>query len=229
MKKVVFIIAFMTSTTLLAQEKDNRAAIFVSTSHGISIVKKEAWSNTQDKTYPLTSGFAYTFSSGISIQSKSGNRFSDIRLTYRSYGNGMQNIVSPQSMNDESSKTSRDRFNYLGIGYQYAHYLFKIKNFNTFLSAGLELSYILNRKMKLKYANDELTITEKGKNISENVVLITPPTFYLEYGLDLEKGIYGLGQTSRVSLNITLDQAIFKKSSPSNQYIGALLKYQIIL
>ena len=73
-------------------------------------------------------------------------------------------------MNDESSKTSRDRFNYLGIGYQYAHYLFKIKNFNTFLSAGLELSYILNRKMKLKYANDELTITEKGKNISKDFI-----------------------------------------------------------
>ena len=193
----------------------------------MSFVYKEAWSNTREKTYDTKLGYGFAFASGISIKPKKGKSFSDIKLTYRSYSNGIENIVVPQSTKS-SSKLSIDRFNYLGLGYQYSRYIKTIKGYNMFFSAGLEFSYILNRKLKLNYTDSSLKIKEKGKNISNNYGISIPPTFTLAYGVELDKGLLSVGKTTRLSFSLTFDKSIVPIASPSNQYIAPMINYQLV-
>ena len=231
MKKIALIIllfpCFLVAQEDKVEKEKKRTSFFVSTSQGISTVFKEALSNTTKKTYPLKTGYAFSLGTGISIISKKGKSLSDIRLVYKSFSNGIDNIVSPQSPNGVSSKTSSERYNYLALGYHYSRFIWKIKDYKTFFTAGIEFSYILNRKIKVRHDDYSTNLTVKGSNISNNVVVLTPPTFLLGYGVDLGKGISNIGTTSRVSLYLTLDQTIVF-SSPANQYFTTRLNYQLI-
>lgn len=223
MKKIFFILILLPS--IIWGQEEKRTSLFFSITQGVSYLNKEALSNSRDKTFPVTFGYAYSLGAGLSIKSTKGKSFSDIKMSYRSYGNG---FLSAQDATGTSSKRSTDRFNYLSIGYQYARYVKTLKNFNTFFSLGVEFSYILNRKMKLNYDNRTLKIKTKGKDISTNYGITTPSTFSLGYGIELDKGVLNVGKQSRLSFNLALDQALFQSSSPSHQYFGAYLCYQML-
>ncbi len=223
MKNILFILLFIPSVIFGQQE--NRKSFFVSTAHGTSSVYKEAFSHTTEKTYQMSIGYGYSVATGLSFKSKKGQGFSDVKLVYRSYSNG---ILAIQDVNGNSTKTSRERFNYLGLGYLYGRYIKTIKNYHTFVNLGLELSYILNRKTTLNFDDRTIKVTKKGTDISNNYGISAPATFTIGYGLELDKGLFRLGQLSRLSLNASIDQPLFPISSPTNQYLGANIRYQIL-
>lgn len=209
----------------LAQKEEKRTSFFVSTNQGISILRKEALSNTTAKTFPTKPAYAFSYGVGLSIKSKRGKSFSDIRMKYSSDGHGFLNA---QDGNVTSSKKSTDRTNYLSIGYQYSRYIMSIKNYRTFLSVGADFSYILNRNFKLKYDDRTVKIKTKGKNISNNFVIAAPIRLSIGYGVEFNKGIFIIGSKSRLTLNLTLNKMILPFAPSSNQYFGTNLTYQIL-
>ena len=145
------------------ETKSKILSLIVGTSQGVSFAYKEAKSNTTNKTFLLTPGYAYSHNRGISIRSKNGKAFSDLVLKYKSVQNGIKGIVDLSSATGYSSRTSYERLNYIAIDYRYSRYVKTLKKLNTFFSVGIEASYILNEKKKLKYENGSRTIKKKRR------------------------------------------------------------------
>ncbi|AUC15929.1 hypothetical protein BTO06_12550 [Tenacibaculum sp. SZ-18] len=174
-------------------------------------------------------GYAYSYGGGVSIISKSKKAFSDIMLNYRSYSNGIKGIVDINTPSGYSTKTSFDRFNYLSLEYRYSRYVKTIKDLNTFFSVGIQASYLLNVRKRLNYENSSEVIKIEGKNISENDVLQTSPTFIFSYGTEFNSGILKAGKKSRLSIDFTFDTfRLGIQSSPSNQYYSIMINYRIL-
>jgi hypothetical protein len=230
--KYTLIILFFSPLLLIAQEEsaeEKRLSLLIGTSQGVSFMYKEALSNTVDKTFKTTAGYAFSYGGGISITSKSKKAFSEIIAHYRSYNNGIKEVVDINSGSGYSSKMSYNRFNYFALEYQYSRYIKTIKDFNSFFSVGVQTSYILNEKKKLNYENSSEVIKIEGKNFSNNFFILTSPTFILSYGTEFNKGIMNIGEKSRVSINFTYDIFLNIESSPSNQYLSTMISYRLLL
>jgi len=230
--KYTLILLLCIPSLLFAQEKESenkRISFLIGTSQGVSFVHREAKSNTNLKTFDVTPGYAFSFGGGVNILSKSRKSFSEITLNYRSYGNGIKNIVDVSAANGYSSKLSYDRFNYLSLEYRYSRYVKTIKDYNTFFSLGMQASYILNEKKNLNYDDGSKLIKTKGKDFSGNDAITTTPTFLLSYGVEFDNGLFGIGRKSHLSLDFTYDWFLLGLSSnPSNQYFSSLINYKLI-
>ncbi|GEM_PF-5511981 len=224
MRITLLIIALLITILADAQDK-RRLSVVAGTTQGVSFMYKEAHSNTSKKTFNTSAGYAYSYFAGISVKSRSGKAFSDLLIGYRSYSNGLSGVVDVNSATGFSNKRSVDRLNYLTLEYRYSRYVKTIKDYNTFFSAGLQASYILNEKRRIRYSNGDETIRTSGKNISNNFVLFTSPTLILSYGVEFDSGIWRIGNKSRLSLDFTYDMFM---TSPSNKYVGTMINYKLL-
>jgi len=231
--KYILIFLILIPSILFAQEKkdeNKRIYLLFGTSQGVSFMNKEANSNTTKKTFEVSPGYAFSYGAGINITSKSGKSFSEITVNYRSLSNGIKNSVDVNAEKGFSSKTSYDRFNYLTLDYRYSKYVKTIGELTTFFSLGIQSSYILNEKKTLNYEESSRVIKTKGKEISDDFVISTTPTFLLSYGAEFNKGILNVGSKSRLSLDFTYDSFLLGiASSPSNQYFSTMINYRLML
>ena len=225
LKSKLITILIVLPFTLLSQGFTKRISYVLGTSQGISVMRKEAFSNTKFKTYDTGMGYAYNYFGGLNITSKNKKAFSEIYLGYKSYSNTIKGIVDVNSSSGFSSRNSLDRYNYLSLEYRYSRYFKTIKDYKTFFSLGLQASYIINEKKHLNYSNSKKNITIKGRNLSNNFVITTTPTFIASYGIDLDKGVFGIGSKTRLNLDVTYDMYF---NTPSNQYFGVLMCYKIL-
>jgi len=240
--KYIATIILLIPTLLFAQNESDmkkRLSILTGTSQGISFLRKETFSHTTKKTFPVTPGYTYLFFGGVNIDAKKGNSFSELKLAYHSKSNGIDSIIDIDSPTGVSPHTSRDRFKYLSLSYRYSRYIKESSFFNafkktntykTFYSAEVQVSYILNQRKTLNYENGSTVMNTKGKNISDNFILPTSPTFILSYGIEFNKGILNVGKKSRLSIDFAFDTFTFGIiSSPSNQYFSTMLSYRLLI
>jgi hypothetical protein len=223
--RVKLLLLVMLIPAVIWAQNEKRLSVVTGTTQGISFMHKEALSNTNKKTFNTSAGYAYSYFAGITVKSRSGKAFSDILLGYKSYSNGLKGVVDINSSTGFSDRRSVDRFNYITLEYRYSRYIKTIKDYNTFFSAGLQASYILNEKKRIRYNNGDETIRTSGKNISNNFVLFTSPTLILSYGVEFDTGVWRIGKKSRLSLDFTYDMFM---TSPSNKYIGTMVNYKLL-
>lgn len=235
MIKTLGLIFLLMPISLFAQNKEKRFFFQAGTTQGISFLNKEALSNTHKSTFNNTVGYAYSYNLGISILSKNKRRFSDIILGYKSNSNGFKGAIDPTSESGKSSRISYDRFNLLSLEYRYSRYIPTFKNQKTFFSGGVQFSYALNRKMNLRFDNSSTKIVTKAKNISDNFILNTSPTFIFSYGFEFDGSVFGCGKQhssknkQRLSFDISYDWYAFNLiKSPINAYFGMAINYKIL-
>ncbi len=231
MKYILIFLILIPSIIFAQEKKDENKRIFLlfGTSQGLSFMYKEAKSNTIKKTFEVSPFYAFSYGGGINFTTKSGKSFSEITVNYRSNSNGIKNIVDVNTENGYSSKTSYDRFNYLTLDYRYSIYVKTIREFNTFFSIGIQSSFILSEKKKLNYEESSQVIKTKGKELSDDFVISTTPTFLFSYGAEFNKGILNVGSKSRLSLDFTYDNFLLGiSSSPSNQYLSPMINYRLM-
>lgn len=227
MYKILLLLVLLPAT-LFAQETKRKNTFFLSTSQGITFLRKESFSNTTLKTFNTGIGYAYKFEGGYSILSKSGKSFSDIAIGINSCSNRVDIVDSRTIAEGKPVEPSTDRFNLLEFKYSYSRYVRTIKKFPTFFSVGVQFSYILNQRTTVNYFDGQSVVTKKGSNISNNYVITTSPTLLFSYGVDLENHLFRFVKKSRLSLDFTYDMhALGLMSSPANQYSGIYLTYQV--
>jgi len=225
---IILVLAFLPGL-LVAQDKTRKNSFFIGTSQGLSFVTKEAFSNTTNKTFNMGPGYAYKLEAGLSIPTKSGKYLSEISLGYRSCSSSIDLIDSRIIAEGKPRKSSHERTNFLEAKYAFSYYVKTIKDYKTFFSAGIQLSYILNQNTKVNYFDGSTTVKKKASQISGNYVLTSSPTFILSYGVDLDHNIFGNSRGSRLSLDFTYDYAALGlMSSPTNQYLGTYINYRIM-
>ncbi len=228
--KYILALFLLLPTHIFAQQetpKERRTNLFISVSQGLSFMHREALSNTSNKTFSTSPGYAYTLATGVNILSKRRRDFSQITIDYRSSSNAIKNIVDPSSALGTSSRTSYNRFNFFSLTYRYSRYFKTIKDLNTFFGLGIQASYILNERKKLNYENRSITITTDGRNFSENFVIMTSPTFIFSYGVQFDKKIM-IWKKSQISLDLFWDIFSFGIiRSPANQYFATMLSYKL--
>lgn len=223
---LVFLVTF-SSLCSWAQES-RRTSFFIGGSCGGTFVFKEAFALTTAKTQDMSPGLAFNGVFGLEISAKEKG-FSQISLGYRSNSNGLKGLVDANTAsNTTSTKNSTERYNYFTASYSYNHYVKTIGELNTFFGAGVEVSYFFNRSIRSRKANSKQTVRTSGNTLSSNPVLSTSPTLLLSYGVEFDKGIFKIGKKSRVKLDLLFDRAFLGLgASPSNQYFGTLLYYQL--
>ena len=213
-----------------AQKKDSNNAFFVGTSQGITFLLKESFSNTTKETFATGLGYAYKIEAGYSFVSKTRKFASDISVGVRSVANSVDIVDTRKTAMGQPQKSSYDRYDFLMFKYAFSHYVKTFKDYNTFFSVGIELSYILSQRTKLYFFDGKTTVKKNSSQISRNYFITTSPTFLCSYGIEFDKKIFNIGSGSRLSIDFTYDwYALGLITTPSNQYFGCFLNYRMLL